>query len=153
MTDRLKQLHLSLLNATLMLGIILVLLALLLLDRAQSFTTNVVSDVKFGLLQEIDKDVKEVVGSIRETDRDLRRVADGLDRLIAQPEIALSPESREDIRSLEAKLTGLRDGVSQLLSSHESVSDRAVREIASRLGEVYIALRHCRREAAPTAAP
>lgn len=149
MIDRLKQFLLSLLNATLMLGIILVLLALFLVYRVETFTTNVVSEVKLGLLEEVDADVRQVVGAIRATDRDLREVADKLDRFVERPEITLSPELRQEIGALDAKLTDLRDGVTRFLSSHDAVSDQAVRDIASRLAESYLALRHCRVQPEP----
>lgn len=148
MSSRLKQFLLSLVNATLMLAIILVLLGLLLLNQAESFANDVVSDVKFALLKEIDTDVQLVVESIRATDRDLRAVEAQLKALVEQPEITLSPEIRADISAVNAKLDQLTAGVSKLLNSHDSLSDQSVRRIASTVAETYIAARHCKRPAA-----
>ena len=142
---RLKQFLLSLVNATLVLGIILVVLALVLLNQAESFTANVISDVKLGLLEEIDTDIKDVVGSIRSTEEELRVVANRLKQIVDQPEITLSPEIRAEITSIDAELGALKQEVTKFLSSHESLSDEAVQRIAATIAEAYIGIRGCRR--------
>ena len=102
---RLKQFLLSLVNATLVLGIILVVLALVLLNQAESFTANVISDVKLGLLEEIDTDIKDVVGSIRSTEEELRVVANRLKQIVDQPEITLAVNDSAWLRSTSARTT------------------------------------------------
>ena len=139
-----KQFLLSLVNATLLLAIVLAVLGLVLLNKVESFIADIISDVKFGLLQEIDKDITQVAGAIRSTEEDLRLIAQRLDMVLERPTITLSPDVQREIRSVKTELKALRVGITQLTSSHEALSDHAIRKIAATIAETYIDLRHCR---------
>lgn len=134
----------SLMNETLPMLIVLSLLALVLVHKVEHFASDVLSEGKLGLLQEVDSNVRIVVDGIRTTDDDLRRIAQHLHQLTDQPQIAPTPEARHDLQRLTRALNGLRGDVTRLLASHDRHSDEVVRRIASVVAEAYLAARNCR---------
>lgn len=143
LAGRLKTFLLALINATLILGIIFATCAILLVTKVERFTDNIITDVKFDLLQEIDKDVRQLVGSIRKGEEDLRLITERLDKLTTTPEITLSPQLQNDVRRLHVDIRSLQRSVTLLTLSHVEISDRTIREIAASLANAYITARNC----------
>ena len=195
-SDRWKQFLLSLLNATLLLGIVFVILGLILLSKIETFTENVLDDVRLGLLQEVNADVKSTISAIGTTERDLKLIASRLDAIVKHPEITLSPTLLKGVRSVSDELQKLQKStaalpgevanqlmqrfdaavghsvvtiappvqqaitalshdvrtvqktLAKLTSSHASVSDHAIRSVASAVADAIINVRQCRVELA-----
>lgn len=143
MRQPLKSLLLALVNATLMLAIILTVAGIFLLYKVQSFTADVISDVKIELLREIDEEIEGVSETVKAGERNLRRISERLDEIIRRPEVTLSPAVEEDIRSLSAELKALRQSVNKLTESRNAMSDEAIRKVFAALADTYIRIRKC----------
>lgn len=141
---RLKPFLLSLVNATLLLAITFAVTALILVNRIEGYTATVISEVKFGVLQEFDKDVRAVAGAIRTTNTKLQAIADELDIIIRSPTITLSPAMQHDVRVLLTSLKSVQQSIGKLTSSHEELSDQSIRTIGATVADTIIDIRQCR---------
>ena len=143
MRKQLKDLLLALVNATLILAIILTITGIILLRKVESFAADVVSDVKIEVLRDIDKEIEDVAATVKAGERNLRRISERLDEITQRPDITLSPETQQDIRSLSAELKALKQSVSRLTASRNALSDEAIRRFFAALSETYIEMRKC----------
>ncbi|MGI9410060.1 MAG: hypothetical protein ACR2OV_08300 [Hyphomicrobiaceae bacterium] len=135
---------LSLLNATLVLAIALSVCIIVLIGRLETFADDTLSDVKFGLLKEIDNDVRQVAEVMNSGERDLRLIAERLAKWQNRPEVLLAPKMRGEIDLLVAEIRQLSAAVSRLTESHQALSDRTVRQIGAAMANAYIDIRKCR---------
>ena len=192
--DRWKQLLLSLANATFLLGIVFAVLALILVSKVETFSENMLNDVKLGLLKEIDADVESALDAIGTTEKELELVADQLNKLVKDPQIslspllikemqairtelhkvrltaaampaeaasqllqriekaterstiAISPSALSQLRVLNRELGSMQTSLAELTSLQATVSDHAIRSIASAIASAIIDIRQCRSE-------
>ena len=126
MNERLKQFLLSLLNATLLLGIILAVTGIILISKVESFTASVISQVKFAALEDIDKDVKDVAAAIYAAERDLKTIASRLGEIVDKPDIVLSADLRQELHSL-------RDELQSLQKTAAALPEKTAQELSKRL--------------------
>ncbi|MEQ8825219.1 MAG: hypothetical protein RIC14_12680 [Filomicrobium sp.] len=106
--ERLKQFFLSLLNTTLLLGIVFMALALTLVGKLETFTENVLNDVRLSLLHEIDDDVKGTLGAIGEAEQELKLISDRLTAIVEHPERVVSPRLFVEVRALRDELNKIQ---------------------------------------------
>ncbi|MFY0610896.1 MAG: hypothetical protein JXQ99_05175 [Hyphomicrobiaceae bacterium] len=121
-----KQFLLSLLNATLLLGIIFVALSLILVSKVETFSENALDKVRLGPLQEIGADVKSTVDAIGTTEKELKLIADRLNAMVKHPEITLSPVTLKEMRSI-------RDELKRLQTSTVALPDETANQLAQRI--------------------
>lgn len=150
MTQPWKEFLQSLLNATLVLGIIFALSGIFLVSKVHSFAVDVLSDVKVALLHDMDNDIALLARSFQDGERDLRRVGTDLEKIMSHPEITLSPQIQQDLKALRNEVRGLNKRLEKLASDHEVLTDNAVRTLASSVAQAYIDIRGCRAPQART---
>lgn len=144
MTQTWKDFLQSLLNATLVLGIIFALSGLVLVSKVHSFAADVLSDVKVALLNDMDSDIALVARSFQDGERDLRRVGTELEKIMSHPEITLSPQIQHDLKALQNEVGALNKHLEKLASDHDALTDHAVQTLASSFAQAYIEIRGCR---------
>lgn len=146
-SDGWKSFLVPLVNATLVLAILLAVSGTVLVYKVHSFATDVISDVKVGLLRDMDNDIRLIKRSFQDGERDLRRIAARLDAITKNPEITLSPEIQQDIRSLRTEVDVLNQRLGELASNREALTDHAIHTLASSFAQAYIDMRRCHVEA------
>lgn len=127
--ERVKQFLLSLLNATLLLGIIFVVAAIILITKIETFTASIISQAKFAALESIDKDVRDVAASISKTEQDLKDIAGRLNQLVDKPQIMLSSDLRNDLHAL-------REALQSLQKTAAALPEATVRSLSQRLDKL-----------------
>jgi hypothetical protein len=139
-----RQFLISLVNATLLLAIILVLLVLWLVYKVEDVAADLVTKVDMGLVELVEGDIRDAVAGIQGLRDDLGALNDELAQLIDHPGITLSPDIREELDAINAQAAQIDKAVARLTDFDRDLSDRQIREIGNVLSEAVVNARRCR---------
>jgi hypothetical protein len=145
-----RQFLLSLVNATLLLTIVLVLLVLWLVYKVEDVAADLVTKVDMRVVDLVEGDIRDAVTEIHGLRHDLGTFNDELAQLVDHPEITLSPEIREELDAIIIQAAQIDMAVTRLTDFDRDLSDRQIREIGKVLSEVVINARGCRTDDAGT---
>ena len=133
-------------NATLVLSIILVSLALWLVYKTQNFAAELIANVDMGAIEAVEGDLRNAVVEFRGLRDDLGTLNDRLAQLIDNPNSTLSPAMRQELDAIGADVAQINMTLARLTEVDRRLSNRQIREIGRELTEAVVEALDCRTE-------
>ena len=131
-------------NATLVLSIILVSLALWLVYKVENFAADLIANVDMGVIEAVEGDLRNAVVEFRGLRDDLGTLNDRLAQVIDDPDSTLSPAMRQELDTIGADVAQINMTLARLTEVDRRLSDRQIREIGRGLTEAVVEGLGCR---------
>ncbi len=145
MNSQVKALLLSLLNATLMLGVILTLSAVFLVHQIEGFAEDFMTHAGSALLQEAGHEVNGAIVALKTADRDLKRLTQSVQAIIDKPVGHLSRQDVELLQGFRSDLEATNQLLFRMTNSFGGLSDQTVRRLGETLIEAIVRVGNCRK--------
>jgi hypothetical protein len=133
------QLLVALINATALLVIIAAVLALVAIERIESFAGNVTATMTDAVLSKVDLPSREVLSNIRELTGEVRTLGNSLHDI----RTGENPVLRSEIVRLKEKLTGLSAGIDRLRNARSILTDEMAGRFGDAVTRIVMKMRDC----------
>ena len=131
-------------NATLVLSIILVSLAIWLVYKVENFAADLIANVDMGVIEAVEGDLRNAVVEFRGLRDDLDTLNDRLAQVIDDPDSTLSPGMRQELAVITSDVAQINMTLARLTEVDRRLSDRQIREIGRGLTEAVVEGLGCR---------
>jgi regulator of replication initiation timing len=134
-----RQLLLALINATAILVIVAVILALVAIARIDHFAENVVATMTEAVLSKVDLPAKDVLANLQKLTAEVRALRDA----VGGVKTGENPALQIEIAQLKEKLTVLNISVERLRSTRSILTDEAIAQLGRTATDALMKLRDC----------
>lgn len=130
-------------NVTLILAIILLVLILWLVSTTRSFVDDTMSDVKFGIVEEIEQDARDLVAEVRRGLDELDALRLDIEKLVENPASLIDPQIRRDIEAVKNDADRIASDLDRIATGHIDMSQETLEKLAVSLVRAYGDIRGC----------
>ena len=137
-----------LLNATLLLAVIATIAGLTLVKSARSLVDDTMTEVKSGVLHEIDEDAKRLFREMDTAHAEFERLEQQIAGILDDPQSLLDKQTKEDIRAVREDLSRIAGDLDRISAGQFDVSEKTLEKLAVSLVRTYGEIRGCKAQRA-----
>ncbi|MDA4847016.1 hypothetical protein [Hoeflea poritis] len=132
-----------LLNATLLLAAIAAIAGLTLVNSTRSLVDDTMTEVKSGVLHEIDEDAKRLFQEIDAAYAEFERLEQQVAGILGDPQSLLDSQTKEDIRAVRDDLSRIAGDLDRISTGQFDISQKTLEKLAVSLVRTYGEIRGC----------